>query len=109
MLKIDLKINWSQFEVIIESLQAMEQVQIKTSDQRFVRSILSKTSVKLKKQHVGGQLLSEQKKKAVKINLEYHEAVALNGILYVYSHLVNDTYKKNALLIITNELTEKIA
>lgn len=110
-MKIDLKITFSQLEVLVSAFSVITEPPIQHRDTRVARSVLDKVMVKIKKKHIDESMKSSlfSQKKKFKLSFEYYEAHFLEKFLEIIITFCDKDYEHTVLTRITAEINQKLA
>jgi hypothetical protein len=113
MNKIDLKITFSQLEVLVSCFSVLTEPPINHRDTKVARSVLDKLMVKIKKKHIDfsskNSFLAFRYSKRINIPLEYYEAHFLEKFLELIITFCKQEYELMTLRRITSEINQKLA
>lgn len=114
-MKIELKLIPNHFLALAGALDYLLKVQGNSRDQKIVKSAMNGLTISIHKKRVQVNSVSDlfNQKKKIKVTLEFFEASYLEIYLGMImenpgTFELND-YNRNALLLIVNELNQKLA
>ncbi|WP_329804385.1 hypothetical protein [Flavobacterium facile] len=109
-MKIDLKITFSQLEVLVLAFSVMTEPPIQHRDTKVARSVLDKVMIKIKKKHIDESVKSSlfSQKKKFKLSFEYYEAHFLEKFLEIILSFSHEDYERTVITIIMAELNQKL-
>lgn len=109
-MKIDLKITFSQLEVLVLAFSVMTEPPIQHRDTKVARSVLDKVMIKIKKKHIDESVKSSlfSQKKKFKVSFEYYEAHYLEKFLEIIIAFCDKDYENAVITRIIAELNQKL-
>jgi hypothetical protein len=109
-MKIDIKITFSQLEVLVLAFSTLTEPPIQHRDTKVARSVLDKVMIKIKKKHIDESIKSSlfSQKKKFKLSFEYYEAHFLEKFLEIIIALCDKDYERTVLTRIVAEINQKL-